>query len=60
MTNGPLCSAEELERPIRSVMPMPGSRSHLDPAMQWMRGMISYAVKETLSGGHVVHPEEGR
>lgn len=35
-------------------------RSHLDPAMQWMRGMISYAVKETLSGGHVVHPEEGR
>jgi len=27
MTNGPLCSAEELERPIRSVMPMPGSRS---------------------------------
>ena len=35
-------------------------RSHLDPAMQWMRGMISYAVKETLSGGHVVHPEGGR
>lgn len=35
-------------------------RSHLDPAMQWMRGMISYAVKETLRGGHVVHPEEGR
>ena len=35
-------------------------RSHLDPTMQWMRGMISYAVKETLSGGHVVHPEGGR
>ena len=35
-------------------------RSHLDPAMQWMRGMISYAVKETLSGGHVVHPEGGQ
>ena len=36
------------------------ARSHLDPAMQCMRGMISSAVKEPLSGGHVVHPEEGR